>query len=138
MSLEIRTVSLAMLAGAMLVAAPGALAHHSFAMFDNTRSITLHGNEAVFQWTNPHGYLEVDAEQPGGGTRHYTLEMTSINMMSRGGWTSRTVKSGDVVTAIVAPLRDGRPGGLLLELTLPNGRVMLPGVPNAQNYRRTP
>ena len=138
MSLEIRTVSLAMLAGAMLVAAPGALAHHSFAMFDNTRSITLHGKVAVFQWTNPHRYLEVDAEQPGGGTRHYTLEMTSINMMSRGGWTSRTVKSGDVVTAIVAPLRDGRPGGLLLELTLPNGRVMLPGVPNAQNYRRTP
>ena len=115
-----------------------AIAHHSFAMFDNTRSITLHGKVAVFQWTNPHGYLEVDAEQPGGGTRHYTLEMTSINMMSRGGWTSRTVKSGDVVTAIVAPLRDGRPGGLLLELTLPNGRVMLPGVPNAQNYRRTP
>ena len=138
MSLEIRTVSLAMLAGAMLVAAPGALAHHSFAMFDNTRSITLHGKVAVFQWTNPHGYLEVDAELHRGGTRHNTLDMTSNNKMSRGGWTSRTVKSGDVVTAIVAPLRDGRPGGLLLELTLPNGRVMLPGVPNAQNYRRTP
>jgi hypothetical protein len=42
------------------------------------------------------------------------------------------------VTAIAAPLRDGQPGGLLLELTLPDGRKMLPGVPNAQNYRRTP
>lgn len=118
-------------------AAP-ALAHHSFAMFDNTRSITLRGKVSLFQWTNPHGYLEVDADQPGGRTRHFTIEMTSINMMTRGGWTSRTVKAGDEVTAIVAPLRDGRPGGLLLELTLPSGRVMLPGVPNAQNYRRTP
>ena len=120
------------------LATPIAQAHHSFAMFDNSRSITLHGKVSKYQWTNPHGYLEIDAEQTDGATKHYTLEMTSINMMSRGGWTSRTVKSGDVVTAIVAPLRDGRPGGLLLELTLPNGRVMLPGVPNAQNYRRTP
>jgi hypothetical protein len=125
--------------GAMLVvlAAGPALAHHSFAMFDNTRSITLHGKARVYQWTNPHAYLEVDAEQPGGGTKHYTLEMTSINMMSRGGWTSRTIKAGDVVTVVVAPLRDGRAGGLVLEVTLPNGKVMLPGVPNAQNYKRT-
>ena len=123
-------------AAAVALAAP-ALAHHSFAMFDNTRSITLHGKVAAYQWTNPHAYLEVDAED-GGGTRHYTLEMTSINMMSRGGWTSRTIKAGDELTVIAAPLRDGRAGGLVLEVTLPNGRKMLPGVPNAQNYRRTP
>jgi hypothetical protein len=134
MSLRNQIASLALVAAAL--AAP-ALAHHSFAMFDNTRSITLHGKVALYQWTNPHAYLEIDADQPDGGTRHFTLEMTSINMMSRGGWTSRTVKRGDEVTAIVAPLRDGRPGGLLLELTLPDGRKMLPGVPNAQNYKRT-
>jgi hypothetical protein len=137
MNLRVRLRGLALLSVAALLTAP-ALAHHSFAMFDNSRSITLHGKVAVYQWTNPHGYLEIEAEQPDGATRHFTLEMTSINMMSRGGWTSRTVKAGDVVTAIAAPLRDGRPGGLLLELTLPDGRKMLPGVPNAQNYRRTP
>ena len=126
-------VALPALAG--LLAVPAA-AHHSFAMFDNTRSITLHGKVTVFQWTNPHAYLEIDAEQEG-GTRHYTLEMTSINMMSRGGWTSRTVKAGDEVTVYVAPLRDGQPGGLVLEVVLPDGRHMLPGVPNAQNYKRT-
>jgi hypothetical protein len=125
------------LAAAAGLAAPVAQAHHSFAMFDNTRSITIHGKATAYQWTNPHAYLEVDAEQAGGGTRHYTLEMTSINMMSRGGWTSRTIKAGDTVTVVVAPLRDGRPGGLVLEVLLPNGRHMLPGVPNAQNYRRT-
>ena len=123
-------------AAAVALAAP-ALAHHSFAMFDNSRSITLHGKATDYQWTNPHAYLEIDAEQQSGGTRHYTLEMTSINMMSRGGWTSRTIKAGDELTVIAAPLRDGRAGGLLLELTLPDGRKMLPGVPNAQNYKRT-
>ena len=137
MSFRIRMRRLALPLAAALVAAP-ALAHHSFAMFDNTRSITLHGKVTKFQWTNPHGYLELDAEDGHGGARHYTLELTSPNMMSRGGWTSRTIKTGDVVTTVVAPLRDGRPGGLLLEVTLPDGRHMLPGVPNAQNYRRTP
>ena len=119
------------------LAAPVVQAHHSFAMFDSTRSITLHGKVSKYQWTNPHGYLEIDAEQANGASKHYTLEMTSINMLSREGWTSRTVEAGDTVTAIVAPLRDGRAGGLLLELTLPDGRKMLPGVPNAQNYKRT-
>jgi len=136
MSHRSRMLGHALAGGALLLAMPAA-AHHSFAMFDNTRSITLHGKVTLYQWTNPHAYLEVDATEAGGGTKHYTLEMTSINMMSRGGWTSRTVKAGDEVTVVVAPLRDGRPGGLVLEVTLPDGRKMLPGVPNAQNYKRT-
>ncbi len=114
-----------------------AMAHHSFAMFDNSRSITLHGKVTKYQWTNPHAYLEVDADEGKGAVKHFTLEMTSINMMSRGGWTSRTVKPGDEVTVIVSPLRDGKPGGLVLELTLPSGKKMLPGVPNAQRYKIT-
>jgi hypothetical protein len=120
-------------AGAALPAA----AHHSFAMFDNTRSITISGQVTEYQFTNPHAYLDIDAVDARGAVTHYTLEMTSPNMLTRGGWSSRTVKSGDTVTAVVAPLRDGRKGGLLLELTLPNGKHMLPGVPNAQNYKRT-
>ena len=120
-----------------LMASP-AFAHHSFAMFDNARSITLKGKVAAFDWTNPHGYIELDAEDGKGATQHYTLELTSINMLSRAGWTSRSVKFGDRVTTIVSPLRDGRPGGLLLELVFPDGRKQDPGVPNAQLYKRTP
>jgi hypothetical protein len=133
--MNLRRVSL-FIALACAATAP-ALAHHSFAMFDNNRSITLHGKVIKFQWTNPHSYLEIDADDGKGGTKHYTLEMTSPNMMSRGGWTSRTIKTGDVVTVIVSPLRDGKPGGLLLQVTLPSGKVMKPGVPNAARYKIT-
>jgi hypothetical protein len=126
-----------MLIGLAAVPALPALAHHSFAMFDNSRSITLQGQVTLYQFTNPHAYLEIDAPESGGGVKHYTLELTSPNMLTRGGWSSRTLKAGDQVTAIVAPLRDGRAGGLLLEVTLPSGRRMLPGVPNAQNFKRT-
>ncbi|MGX7895222.1 DUF6152 family protein [Tsuneonella sp. HG222] len=124
------------LAAAALPIVPLA-AHHSFAMFDNTRSITLRGAVTKFQWTNPHAFLEVDATQPNGSTKHYTLEMTSINMMSRGGWSSRTIKAGDQVTVYVSPLRNGTAGGLVLEVVLPSGKHMLPGVPNASRYART-
>jgi hypothetical protein len=115
-----------------------ALAHHSFAMFDNTRSLTLNATVVTYQWTNPHAYLTLLADDGQGGTKRYTLEMTSINMMHRGGWTSRTVKPGDHVSAVVAPLRDGQSGGLLLELTLPDGKKMSPGVPNEHLFKRTP
>ena len=133
-----RRMSLAIPACLAALLGAQAIAHHSFAMFDNSRSITLHGKVTAYQWTNPHAFLDIDAEEGKGKTKHYTLEMTSPNMLSRGGWSSRTVKPGDVVTAIVSPLNDGQPGGLLLQLTLPNGTKMLPGVPNAQRYKITP
>jgi Family of unknown function (DUF6152) len=115
-----------------------AFAHHSFAMYDHTRTVTLKGEVTKFQWTNPHGYLEIDVKQKDGSTRHYSLEMTSINMMTRLGWRSNMIKAGDVVTATVSPLLNGEPAGLLLDVTLPDGRKLEPGVPAVQTFKRTP
>jgi len=74
----------------------------------------------------------------GAGTKHWSLEMTSINMMQRTGWRSNMMKFGDHVTAVMAPLLDGQPGGLLLEVTLADGKKMEPGVPLANTFKRTP
>jgi hypothetical protein len=115
-----------------------AFAHHSFAMYDHTRTVTLKGEVTKFQWTNPHGYLEIDVKQKDGSTKHYSLEMTSINMMTRLGWRSNMIKAGDVVTATVSPLLNGEPAGLLLDVTLPDGRKLEPGVPAIQTFKRTP
>ena len=113
-------------------------AHHSFAMYDHTRTVTLKGEVTKFQWTNPHGYLELDVKQKDGSVKHFSCEMTSINMMTRLGWRSNMIKAGDKVKAVVAPLINGDPGGLLLEITLPDGKVLEPGVPAATTYKRTP
>jgi hypothetical protein len=115
-----------------------AFAHHSFAMYDHTRTVTLKGEVTKFQWTNPHGYLEIDVKQKDGSTKHYSLEMTSINMMTRLGWRSNMIKAGDIVTATVSPLLNGEPAGLLLDVTLPDGRKLEPGVPAVQTFKRTP
>src|SRR5215467_15455758 len=107
---------------ALALASP-VFAHHSFAMYDHTRTLTLKGTVTKFQWTNPHAYLEIDVRDAKGAVKHYTLEGTSINMMQRIGWKSNMIKYGDQVKAVVAPLLSGDPAGLLLEVTLPNGET---------------
>jgi hypothetical protein len=95
------------------LAAPPALAHHSFAMFDSRSEVTLTGTVREFQWTNPHSWLQLQIER-GGATVEYSIELGSPNSMSRRGWRRTTFKPGDRVTAVVNPMRDGSPGGSLV------------------------
>jgi hypothetical protein len=115
-----------------------AWAHHSFAIFDHTQTHTLKGTVVSFQWTNPHGYIELDVAEGLNGVDRYTVELTSINMLRRAGWKSSDVHEGDEVTAVVAPLLNGDPGGLLLELKVPDGRTLVPPVPAINTFTRTP
>jgi hypothetical protein len=126
-------------AGAFVLFCSGyAFAHHSFAVFDHTRTITVSGTVTKFQWTNPHGFLEIDVPEPDGSVKHFTIELTSINMMTRLGWRSNMIRAGDKVKATVAPLLSGQPGGLGLDVTLPDGRKLEPGVPAVNTFKRTP
>jgi hypothetical protein len=122
----------------VMALAVSAAAHHSFAVFDHTRTLTIRGVVTKFQWTNPHAFLEVDVPQPDGKMKHFSIELTSINMMQRLGWRSNMIKSGDTVTAIVAPLLSGEPVGLGLEVTMANGTTKALPVPNIGSFKRTP
>ena len=118
------------------VALPAA-AHHSFAIFDHSQTYTLKGTVQSFQWTNPHGYIDLAVSDGPPGIERYTLELTSINMLRRAGWKSSDVNAGDQVTAIVAPLMNGQQGGLLLELKMADGRTLVPPVPAADTFQRS-
>ncbi|HEU4619967.1 MAG TPA: DUF6152 family protein [Gammaproteobacteria bacterium] len=126
------------LGAAAALVALSASAHHSFAIFDHSKSSTLNGKVVSFQWTNPHGYLAMDVPDGDKGATRYTIELTSINMLKRAGWRSTDVKPGDEVTAVIAPLLSGEPGGLLLELNVPDGRTLVPPVPGINTFKRTP
>jgi len=114
-----------------------ALAHHSFAVYDHTKTLTLKGTVTRWQWSNPHAYLDIDVRD-GGTTKHYTLEGTSINMLQRMGWRSNMIKAGDQITAVEAPLLNGDPAGLLLSITLANGEKKELPVPAANTFKRLP
>ena len=125
-------------AGLLFAISLPALAHHSFAIFDHNKTYTLKGTVKSFQWTNPHGYIELAVAEGPKGIDHFTVELTSINMLRRAGWKSSDVSAGDEVTAIVAPLLNGDAGGLLLELKVPDGRTLTPPVPAIQTFNKTP
>ena len=101
------------------------MAHHSFTMFDQTKPVTLSGTVTVFEWTNPHAYIEIDVpEEKGGAVKHWSVELGSPSILMQGGWKFKDLKHGDKVTVRISPLRDGRPGGLLIQVTLPDGRTL--------------
>ena len=103
---------------------PPATAHHSFAMFDQTKILNADGvTVREFHWGNPHSFVVVDVKDANGITP-YTLECNSINLMSRAGWTFNTIKNGDKVNIVYYPLRDGRPGGMLKTITLSDGKTL--------------
>jgi hypothetical protein len=112
----------ALLAGVLLIARP-AKAHHSFAMFDTSKEVTLTGAVTSFEWTNPHVYIEIDV--PGEtSVKHWSIELGSPSILRNSGWKHDTLKSGDKVTVIINPLKNGNPGGLLVQANLSDARKL--------------
>jgi len=106
-----------------------ALAHHSFAMYDNEHQVKVAGTVMGFDWNNPHVYIELASSDERGETRSYTVECASPGILNRVGWKFNMIKPGDKITVIIAPLKTGEPGGLLKQLTLADGRVFSNGGP---------
>jgi hypothetical protein len=111
----------AFIASGVLMLGGSAFAHHSFAMFDQAHPLSLVGTVREFQWTNPHAFIHLEVGE--GGTV-WMVELNSPNNLKRQGWKSSSLKSGDKVTVILNPLRDGTRGGLFVSVTLPDGRVL--------------
>ncbi|MGZ3275866.1 MAG: DUF6152 family protein [Caulobacteraceae bacterium] len=98
-----------------------ASAHHSFAMFDQSKSVTLKGAVRDFIWSNPHVFIQLVAPGAKGGTQEWSIEMSSPEHLSRVGWKHGTLKPGDQVTVVIHPTRDGIKGGQYLSGIGPNG-----------------
>jgi len=109
---------------ALAVSAP-ALAHHSSAMYDESKTATVEATIAKVEWANPHItiWAYVSNPQKPQGYDLYGFQSGSINMLTRGGWTKDTLKSGEKVTIEYFPLKDGRPGGSLVKAVHADGSV---------------
>jgi hypothetical protein len=106
----------------MALAATPALAHHSFAMFDNATEMTIEGTVKEFQWTNPHAWVQVMVlDKKTGKEVEWSVEGGSPNGLSRQGWTRKSAAAGDKVVVAIHPLKDGSPGGSLISMTV-NGK----------------
>ena len=112
-------------AAALALYAIPAFAHHSFAMFDADKKITLEGTVKEFQWTNPHTFAWFEVANKAGGIDTWGIEGMSPNYLGRRGWTKNTLKAGDKVTVTIYPLKDGQKGGTFLRCKLADGKEMV-------------
>jgi hypothetical protein len=136
--------SLAAMGGLMLVlASHDALAHHSFAMFDMKKEITLKGTVRIVEWTNPHTWLWVDVTSidgkpvtgKDGKPAIWGLEGAAPGELTRQGFKRSLLKAGTSVSVKSHWLKDGRDGGNLGQITLADGTVLgaaptAPGAPS--------
>jgi hypothetical protein len=114
------------IAGAVALAlcAPAvpALAHHSMAMFDQTKTVTLSGTVREFQWTNPHCYIQLMVKDASGKDVEWSLEMGAPMYLYAKGWRPSALKAGMPVKVTINPLRNGDPGGVVLTATTADGK----------------
>ena len=100
-----------------------AVAHHSGAMFDHSKTITMKGTVKEFQYTNPHSWLQVLVTGADGKTVEWGFESEGPSTLMRAGIQAGSFKPGDKVTVLANPMRDGRPAGALLSVTTADGKV---------------
>ena len=106
---------------AALLSAATAQAHHSRAMFDLEKPVTLTGTVRAFEWTNPHCYIQLVVED-GGRQTEWNMEMGAPVYLYNRGWRPSTLKAGDRIRITASPLRSGAHGGLVLSAESLDGK----------------
>jgi len=107
----------------VLLGAVGADAHHSTAMYDTQNPVTVNGTVKKVEWTNPHAFLYIEVkDDKSGKVTDWEIELMSLNHLRSYGWTSKTVKVGDMVFATGSPAKSGAPSMIASRVKLPDGR----------------
>jgi len=112
-------------ASLMLGSGDIAAAHHSNAAYDLEHPKIVEATVKAVNWTNPHitFVVETDAKDAAPAST-WVFEVSSPGVLTRSGWTKRSLQPGDHAVFRYAPLRDGNPGGFLIKVTLPSGQEL--------------
>ncbi len=113
-----------LLAFCTLAISSAALAHHSPAVFDHSREVTITGVVTEFRWQSPHSWIRLDVTDEHGNVGNWGIEMNPASLLAREGWKSTTLKPGDKISVTVHPLRTNEKGGQYVGVTLPDGRKL--------------
>ena len=114
-----------------VVAARDAAAHHSFAAyFDGQKALTLTGEVADVEWTNPHFHFSIDVKDPAGAVTRWRFEGFPPNMLVRQGWKrDETLMPGTTVTVEGWAARTEPNAGAARWVTFTDGRKLAAGPP---------
>jgi Family of unknown function (DUF6152) len=112
----------ACLALGLMGAAMPVFGHHSTAMYNMANPVTITGTVKKFEWTNPHAFIYLEVKDESGKTVEWQVEMMSLNHLKSYGWTSKTVKPGDVISCTGGSAKSGDPAMISSLMKLGDGR----------------
>ena len=137
---SLRMLSGTVLAGVGLLAlAAPVRAHHSFAAeYDSAKPITLKGVVSRVEWTNPHARFYVDVKESDGTTATWNLELASPNVLTRNGWTRKSLNIGDEISVQGSMAKDGSKMANARVVTLGNGKRVFAGSPEGEGAPAAP
>ena len=108
----------------LLLMAPAANAHHSVSMYDMEHPSTYKGVVNRIEWTNPHAYVYLDVKDDKGQVTEWAMEINSPNFLRHNGWTSTTVKPGDIITCTGGAAKSGAKTMRCTSVVLADGLVL--------------
>ena len=101
-------------------------AHHSMAMFEEKKIVTVEGTVKEFQYTNPHSWLLVDVKNKDGSVTTWGFEAEGPTTLQRAGIRPSEFPAGTKVTITGRPMKDGRPRATWEFLVRADGRKFNP------------
>jgi hypothetical protein len=128
-AMNVRSTRISGVSAALLLASAAipASAHHSAAVFDMSKQISVQGTVEKWVWANPHSWLYLRVVKADGSQEVWGFEAGSTGMLARSGWNAADMKPGDKVVVTGSPERSGNHIGLMNEVKLPSGRVLKAG-----------
>jgi hypothetical protein len=113
--------------GALAMTAGSGLAHHSGAMFEKEKTVTLEGVVKEFQMTNPHSWLLVDVTDTNGKVTTWGFEAEGPSTLQRAGIRKSDLMPGTRLKITGRPMKDGTPAAAWVDAITADGKHLEPG-----------
>jgi hypothetical protein len=111
-------IRLGVLSGFLAVGV-AAQAHHAVAsVYDLNKEIVLQGELTKLNFRNPHSNLLLTVPNEDGSSTEWVLTTASLQVLTRAGVDSGSIKVGELLKVTVLPARNGNPAGFIRRLEL--------------------
>ena len=112
--------------GIMAAGSARGLAHHSAAMFDEKKTVTLEGEVKQFQLTNPHSWLLVDVKDKDGKVTTWGFEAEGPSTLARAGIKPSDLRPGTKLKITGNPMKDGSHAAIWVNAVRADGKTFNP------------
>ena len=109
-----------------LIFAGSLFAHHGRGdAYDMQNPVTLNGTVTEVRWANPHVVIFMDVADDDGNVVNWGFENSNVSTLARQGYSRRTLRVGQEITALVNPSRQGAPVGIVVKVILEDGTEIM-------------